>query len=319
MRIDKLFTIKNGLPSSSVNISMIKTKDFYIPFIRPSSNYYNLVVGYVNEYQIKDACIFPPDTLFVSTNGEGSHSYSYVSPVKFVPNSDISVLIPKKEMSLSEKIFYAMVITKNRYRFSYGRKPKGQRFASINIPAMEEIPKWVNNIVAHDIPKPLPVTANAHNLNIRDWRQFTFNKIFEIRKGKRLTLKDQIGGTIPYVSSSSLNNGIDNYIGNGFTDENCITFACYGSIGEVFYQKEKVWVSDNANVFYLKGKTLNSYIAMFLITILRLEKFRFSYGVTGKKERLEKFTTKLPSDEKGNPDWQFMEDYIKSLPYSSNL
>ena len=27
----------------------------------------------------------------------------------------------------------------------------------------------------------------------------------------------------------------------------------------------------------------------------------------------------LPVDDKNNPDWKFMEDYIKSLPYSSNL
>ena len=27
----------------------------------------------------------------------------------------------------------------------------------------------------------------------------------------------------------------------------------------------------------------------------------------------------LPVDENDNPDWQFMEDYIKSLPYSKNL
>ena len=108
-------------------------------------------------------------------------------------------------------------------------------------------------------------------------------------------------------------------IGNGYTDENCITFACYGSIGEVFYQDEQVWVSDNANVFYLKNREFNSYIALFLVTLLRLEQFRFSYGMTGKKERLESFDIKLPQDANSNPDWKFMEDYIKSLPYSSNL
>jgi len=58
---------------------------------------------------------------------------------------------------------------------------------------------------------------------------------------------------------------------------------------------------------------------MFLITLLRLEQFRFSYGMTGKKERLQDFYIKLPVDSKNNPDWEFMEDYIKSLPYSSNL
>jgi len=41
--------------------------------------------------------------------------------------------------------------------------------------------------------------------------------------------------------------------------------------------------------------------------------------MTGKKERLETFEIKLPTDNEGNPDWNFMETYIKSLPYSNNL
>lgn len=159
-------------------------------------------------------------------------------------------------------------------------------------------------------------------LDTESWKYFTYDNkkdsIFNISKGKRLTKRDQSDGNIPYVSSSSLNNGIDNYIGNGITDENCITFACYGSIGEVFYQNDKVWVSDNANVFYLRNKDLNPFVALFLATILRLEQYRFSYGMTGKKERLKNFQIKLPSKQ-GKPDWEFMENYIKSLPYSSNL
>jgi type I restriction enzyme M protein len=162
------------------------------------------------------------------------------------------------------------------------------------------------------------------NLDISKWKYFRYddgtnNSVFKIKKGKRLTKKDQSDGDIPYVSSSSLNNGIDNYLGNGHTDDNCLSFACYGSIGEVFYQDEKVWVSDNANVFYIRNKELNSYLGMFLITVLRLEQFRFSYGMTGKKERLQSFYIKLPVEKNGQPDWIYMEDFIKSLPYSKSL
>ena len=28
---------------------------------------------------------------------------------------------------------------------------------------------------------------------------------------------------------------------------------------------------------------------------------------------------KLPADMDGNPDWQFMENYIKALPYGDRL
>lgn len=169
-----------------------------------------------------------------------------------------------------------------------------------------------------------PILKGKFKLNTNNWKYFRYddgtnNSVFEIKKGRRLTKKDQSEGSVPYVSSSSLNNGIDNYLGNGHTDENCISFACYGSIGEVFYQDEKVWVSDNANVFYIRNKELNAYIGMFLITILRLEQFRFSYGMTGKKERLQNFYIKLPVDKNDKPDWEFMENYIKSLPYSASL
>ncbi|MFH1613400.1 MAG: restriction endonuclease subunit S [bacterium] len=165
---------------------------------------------------------------------------------------------------------------------------------------------------------------NNLKLNTEHWKYFRYddgtdNSIFKIKKGRRLTKKDQSDGDIPYVSSSSLNNGIDNYLGNGYTDENCISFACYGSIGEVFYQDLKVWVSDNANVFYVRNKVLTPFLALFLVTVLKLEKFRFSYGMTGKKERLQNFYIKLPVDKDGKPDWEFMKDYIKTLPYSSSI
>ena len=51
--------------------------------------------------------------------------------MELVPNSDVSVLIPKIDMSIEEKMYYAVCITNNRYRFSYGRKPKGKRLKSL--------------------------------------------------------------------------------------------------------------------------------------------------------------------------------------------
>jgi len=172
--------------------------------------------------------------------------------------------------------------------------------------------------------KATPALQKSFILNTANWKFFDYDSanpksIFIIKKGKRLTEPDQNLGDIPYISSSSNNNGLDNFIDNGFTDENCLSFACYGSIGEVFYQKEKSWVSDNCNTIYLRDRKFNVYLAMFFVTLLRLEQFRFSYGMTAKKERLQSFKVKLPVDKNGNPDWQFMEDYIKSLPYSSSI
>lgn len=58
---------------------------------------------------------------------------------------------------------------------------------------------------------------------------------------------------------------------------------------------------------------------MFLVTILQMEKYRYNYSRKMGSDRLKTFKIKLPKTVGGNPDWKFMEDYIKSLPYSSNL
>jgi len=150
-------------------------------------------------------------------------------------------------------------------------------------------------------------------METKNWKWFKYNEVFTIKKGKRLTKADQINGNIPYISSKSTNNGIDGYIANGYTDENCISFACYGCIGEVFYHSGKVWVSDNCNAIYLRNRKLNADIAMFLISIFYKEKYKFSYGMTGKKERLKTFKIKLPINESELPDWQWVENYIKNI------
>ena len=43
------------------------------------------------------------------------------------------------------------------------------------------------------------------------------------------------------------------------------------------------------------------------------------YAGIAKKERLETFKIKLPVDKNKNPDFDFMENYIKSLPYSASM
>lgn len=63
---------------------------------------------------------------------------------------------------------------------------------------------------------------------------------------------------------------------------------------------------------------MNVYIGLFLVSLIKLERYRFNYGRKWHKDRMNKSKIKLPIDTNGNPDWQFMEDYIKSLPYSSN-
>ena len=132
--LEKLFFVENGIASSQVIRNKVKMNENWIPYIRPSYRQETSIDAYVNKSLVPKDKLFPKGTLYVSTDGQGSHTFSYVATFEFVANSNISVLTPKREMSLQEKLFYSYCITNNRYKFSYGRKPKGDRLKAILLP-----------------------------------------------------------------------------------------------------------------------------------------------------------------------------------------
>lgn len=119
------------------------------------------------------------------------------------------------------------------------------------------------------------------------------------------------------------NNGVTDKIAKSEIEKmfegNCITIVNNGHAGEAFYQKDEFTCSHDVNIVRLKGYNMNPYIAFFLIPIIRKEKYRFNYGRKWRYERMEKSVIKLPINELGNPDWNFMENYVKGLPYSKAL
>ena len=154
--LEALFSVRGGLSSSEVIRRAERANENWIPYIRPSYRQETSIDAYVNKNAVPREKIFPAQTLYVSTDGQGSHTFSYVSAFEFVPNSNVSVLLPLREMTLQEKLFYAQCITGNRYKFSYGRKPKGRRLKSVMLP--EYPPDYVLSYnmdrVMHKNPPP---------------------------------------------------------------------------------------------------------------------------------------------------------------------
>lgn len=321
MYLEDLFHVKNGISSNAVKVQEMEDHSYNIPYFRPTSAFENVIVGYINLEEVEQRFVFEAGNIFVSTDGDGSHSYAYVSPIRFIPNSNVSVLIPKREMSLNEKIFYAFVITKNRYRFSYGRKPKGERLKSLILPnAMPlnfqrfKLSKFDNDNFS------LPINSATIDLEILKWQWFRYDKLFKIERGRGPRVKDiQENGTTPFITSIDKNNGL-----TGWTNDspihigNVISVNRNGSVAEAFYQPVPFCSTEDVHIFNPKFD-LNPFIALFLTSLIKKEKYRYSYGRKWGIGRMNESQIKLPVTETGEPDWEFMENYIKSLPYSKSL
>ena len=84
-------------------------------------------------------------------------------------------------------------------------------------------------------------------------------------------------------------------------------------------QNFKQGFSISTDVEILYNKNLNSYHYIFIGTIIKLDQYRYSYGRKAKNKKINKTNIILPIDDLGNPNWEYMEQYIKSLPYSKYL
>lgn len=149
------------------------------------------------------------------------------------------------------------------------------------------------------------------------WKRFEIGKLFKVEKGQRLTKSDQKDGHINYVGASAFNNGITNHIGNDDNINPPMTISvCYnGSIGEAFYQDDPYWATDDVNIL-TPLFSINQYIALFFCTVIKNESVKYAFNNKWTKEIMEKSLIPLPVTIENKPDFEFMESYIKTLPYS---
>lgn len=175
------------------------------------------------------------------------------------------------------------------------------------------------------------------DLNVQTWKEFEIERLFSIKRGDRIVKDEDYFDIAPsddykyrVITASATNNGVDGVYNDFNCDGNCL-ISC-GEANGMFttWQNEPCWVLDTARIYTPKGFTINEITGMFLATLLSANMYRFSYGRKAKPDNMYSLGLKLPiqhnpdgtpavdadktySDEGYIPDWQFMEDYIKSL------
>ncbi|MBO7725877.1 MAG: restriction endonuclease subunit S [Thermoguttaceae bacterium] len=152
-------------------------------------------------------------------------------------------------------------------------------------------------------------------IDISGWGEFRIGDLFHVLKGKRLTKMQMRDGEIPFIGSSAVNNGVTASIAN---DENIVQppalTVCYnGSVGSAFFQDKPFAASDDVNVLTLKDRLLTRETALFLAPIFRIYGRKYAYADKWRKEIMEQDMIKLPVTLLGEPDWDYMESYMKQI------
>jgi len=318
--LEDIFNIKYGINLELNACEIARDKDGVNFVARTAEN--NGVVAKVKPIEGK-----PPQAAGLLTcAGGGSVLSTFVQVEPFYSGRDLYILTPKKEMRLEEKLFYCHCIKMNAYRYRYGRQAN-KTLKNIELP---ELPKWLKSYTIDYSKIKTGIKAKELPLDVSTWKKFKMDDIFYYKRGKGITreeIEDNIG-LIPCVQSGETNRGIIGYMNERFINDRFHTYihapflslARSGTSGCVHFQKSDSYVGDSTIALKIKDKENETmYVYLFLETILNMERYRFTYG---RKVVIEKYIEQyisLPVNNAGNPDWKYMENYIKSLPYSDKI
>lgn len=156
---------------------------------------------------------------------------------------------------------------------------------------------------------------NTETLENRDWKEFKLTTIFEIKSGKRLTAANMVSGKRPFIGASDSNNGITNFVSNtnNSLDKNVLGVNYNGSVVENFYHPYECIFSDDVKRFHLKNLQDNKFVLLFMKTNILQQKCKFLYAYKFNEKRMKAQNILLPIDSSGNPDYEYMENYIKKI------
>lgn len=322
-RIKDLFKIRKvkGKPTENYNIGKI-------PYTSTSSTN-NAIINFIdaNEDILNQGYSISVNPI----DGKAFyHEYSFVG--RGYSGASVNILYNKRLNKYNGLFLCKSIENTSTKKASYGYLFNSKRLENgiILLPCTSENePNWqfmedyikqeqkdiAQKVIDYYEQKMLETSFDLVGLEDVKWKEFYFNDVFrKIQRGKRLKKDDHIEGDIPYISSTSLNNGLDGFIGNKDNIRkfnNNLTLANSGSVGSCFYHNYEYIASDHVTSLTLENA--DKYIYLFMATIIkRLEKkYSFNREINDKRIKNEKFI--LPTDKFGNPNWEYMSKFMKNL------
>lgn len=158
------------------------------------------------------------------------------------------------------------------------------------------------------------------NLNVETWKEFRLGDLFSEMYKAEAHVKGELEcydipseNTIRFISRTEMNNGCDCYVlNNGLSGiERANAIAIGDTTATCFYQGEDFVCGDHMVI--CRGEWIDLHTALFIISLLKREKYKYSYGRAFKMELISNTMLKLPATADNTPDWDYMKSYIKSL------
>lgn len=311
--------------------------------------------AYINKRELKPGLI-PRVTVKDTNNGIDSYcesnnsnfriyenfiSVSFLGSVFYHPykaSIDMKVhALLLKERTLNRNLaeYFKVLIRENMYSFTYGNQLSSKDLARLKImlpvnDAGTPNYEYMENCIAEILDDKIElvkkyckenmlniIPQKIMNLKNKKWLPFKLNDICIVQSGIDIYDSERISGDIPYITSTSINNGIKYFVSNVNKTmcKNSISVNRNGSVGFAFYHKYNALYSNDCRKLTLK-KCNNEYISLFITNQIMRQKGKYGYGYKMGTARLLKQNILLPVNNNDKPDYEYMEQYIKNIMYN---
>lgn len=169
--------------------------------------------------------------------------------------------------------------------------------------------------------------AEKKKVDTREWGEFRVGELFKTQmKGKKnqvptganVPMQDMIkDGSTPRITVTGVNNGVFglyDYCGKNSTEYRVFrNFISVSFLGTVFYQEGEATLDMKVHCLQPNHITLNKYTGNFLVSAIKASLRESSYSDQISSTILPEMTIMLPKDKTGQPDWAYMEEYMRKV------
>ena len=258
---------------------------------------------------------------------------AYFVKGKFTASDEITMMSNEKLNDYSGQ-FITRIIVSNKSKFAFGRKAFSERLerqkfllpinsqgepdyefmeAYMRAKEQEKLIAYKNYITKriNDLGEIKEIVP----LNEKEWGEFFIEVIAEINSGRDIYNAERTHGNVPYVTSTALNNGIGYYVGNinETLEKECLSVNRNGSVGCTFYHGYYALFSNDCRK--LKLKFQSKYVGIFISHQITFQKDKYGYGYKMGTARLKRQKIMLPTNQNKEPDYEYMESYMKRMEY----
>lgn len=161
----------------------------------------------------------------------------------------------------------------------------------------------------------MPPLLTIQPLSEKIWRPFRLLDYFDFIKGDQKDMSTLTAGDLPLISAKNTNNGLKDFVednGRKIFAGKCLTLNNDGDggAGIAYYQPTKFLLDTHVTALLPKIE-MQRETMMFISRCISIQREKFGHGYSLNNKRLNVFRVMLPVNDGGEPDFEYMEAYIR--------